>query len=53
MDALAHFAKEYTRGAPIPDEMWDHATIISEYLHYPPPQKWLWHWLNDPERARK
>ena len=52
MDALAHFAKAYTRGTPIPDDMWDHAAIISDYLHYPPPQKWLWQWLNDPERAR-
>jgi hypothetical protein len=52
MDALAHFAKEYTRGTPIPDDMWDHATVISDYLHYPPPQRWLWQWLNDPERAR-
>jgi hypothetical protein len=52
MDALAHFAREYTRGAPIPDEMWDHAAVVSDYLRYPPPQRWLWQWLNDPERAR-
>jgi len=52
MEVLAHFAKKYRRGAPIPDEIWYHAAIISDYLHYPPPQRWLWQWLNDRERAR-
>jgi hypothetical protein len=52
MDALAHFARAYERGAPIPDEMWQHAEIVGEYLGYPPPKQWLWTWLNDPDRER-
>jgi hypothetical protein len=52
MDALAHFARSYERGASVPEEMWQHAEIISDYLGYPPPKRWLWTWLNDPERKR-
>ncbi len=53
MDALAHFAREYQRGTPIPEAIWTHAEIVSEYLGYPPPQRWLWTWLNDAERRRE
>jgi hypothetical protein len=52
MDALAHFARAYEPGAPIPDAMWQHAEVISEYLGYPPPKHWLRTWLNDPDRKR-
>ena len=47
MDALAEFARAYERGAPIPDTMWKHADVVSEYLGYPPPQQWLCMWLNE------
>jgi hypothetical protein len=52
MEALAQFARVYERGARIPDAMWHHAEVISDYLDYPPPKRWLWQWLNDPERER-
>ena len=48
MEALAHFARAYERSAPIPDAIWQHAEIMSEYLGYPPAKHWLWTWLNQP-----
>ena len=52
MDALAHFARAYKRGTLIPEAMWQHAEVISDYLRYPPPERWLWTWLNDRARTR-